>query len=99
MQRRREFLKHLAGIAATTCFPGGALRLLGAPLPQTSEKSQRRQVLLKGRRVKTVDMHTHTTVPGVSELLKGTPLERQAGGNAMLLDAGRITKMDRDGID
>ena len=42
-------------------------------------------------------MHSHCTVDGVAEVVKGTPFERQAGGRA--LGADRIALIDSEGID
>jgi aminocarboxymuconate-semialdehyde decarboxylase len=97
MPNRREFLKQAAGTSLGTFLLGSGV---SGALAQGSQAGKRREVMVGGRRIKTVDMHTHTTVPEVADLLKGTPLERRGGGgNSMLLDAERLVRMDRDGID
>src|ERR1700676_4093979 len=98
MPSRRDFMKRVAGVSA-------GMLLLGSErgFPQSSQPaaaSKRREIMVGGHRIKTVDMHTHTTVPEVAQLLKGTPLERRGGGgNPMILNAGRLVRMDHDGVD
>jgi aminocarboxymuconate-semialdehyde decarboxylase len=85
MVTRRDFVKTLAGTTA-------AFYVQTPPAP--------RQITLGGKRVRVVDVHAHCTVPGVAELLKGTPLESRAadaGGRALGPD--RIALIDRQGID
>src|ERR1700752_4216215 len=97
MPNRREFLKQAAVASLGTLILGSGF--IGA-LAAGQQADKRREVMVGGRRIKTVDIHTHTTVPEVADLLKGTPLERRGGGgNPMLLDAERLLRMDRDGID
>jgi aminocarboxymuconate-semialdehyde decarboxylase len=75
-----------AGLAA------GALTLKPA-LAQT-----RKQVMINGRRVKTVDIHAHAAIKAVEDVIRGTPLERRIGG-PRLLGPERIAAMDAWGID
>ena len=97
MSTRREFLKQSAAASAGMLLLG--TRRAFPQAAQSSGGAKRREVRVGGRRVKTVDMHTHTTVPEVADLLKGTPLERRGGGNPMLLNAERLVRMDHDGVD
>jgi aminocarboxymuconate-semialdehyde decarboxylase len=98
MSSRRNFLKNVAGASAGMLLLGSS-RAFSQSSPSATP-SKRREVMLGGRRIKTVDMHTHTSVPEVADLLKGTPLERRGGGgNPMLLNAERLVRMDHDGVD
>jgi aminocarboxymuconate-semialdehyde decarboxylase len=82
----------LAGIA----FVGCALSSTPAPGSQTPAPGRRREVLVNGKRVKTVDVHTHCIVPAAAALIKH-PLEAPA---LMMHDTStRIAAMDAQGID
>jgi aminocarboxymuconate-semialdehyde decarboxylase len=56
----------------------------------------RRQVSIAGRRVRVVDVHAHTNIP-LGDVVKGTPFEKQAGGEPGLVQ--RIAAMDKQGLD
>ena len=75
---------NLAGAAAPLAPPGGA-----AP---------RRQVVLGGRRVKTVDVHAHCAVPEVMALM-GSTVSPQALLMVQEPVQERMRKMDAQGID
>jgi len=63
------------------------------PAPAT-----RREIKVNGKRVRVVDAHAHASIAEVSNVVKGTPLERYAtGGRALGPD--RIQEMDKRGID
>jgi aminocarboxymuconate-semialdehyde decarboxylase len=75
-----------------------ALRQVGA------KPGKRREVMIGGRRVKTVDIHAHCFVPDVVELIKNTPLAQAAKGNLgnaalQLGNPQRLIDMDAQGID
>src|SRR5436190_7761139 len=97
MQNRREFLKTVAGAAAT-------LAVAGDGFAQTTAAARRR-AMIGGRRVTVVDVHAHTFVPEVFDLVKNTPLAAQARNNltgAIALGPGtaeRLQYMDKEGID
>src|ERR1044071_4661689 len=107
MQNRRDFLKTVGGAAAGAYAAGrgipafaqrgggggGARGRGGAP----DGPVQRKQISIGGRRVTVIDIHSHCTVDGVAEVVKGTPFERQAGGRALGPD--RIDLIDSEGID
>jgi aminocarboxymuconate-semialdehyde decarboxylase len=79
----------------------GATLGLGA-LPQAPA---RRRATVGGRRVTVIDVHAHTFVPEVMELVRNTPLAAQAKNNLtgpIALGPGmaaRLAYMDREGID
>jgi len=89
MPNRREFLKEAAG-AAGVIFTGCSL--LDAA-PQAANAPRRRQVVVGGRRVKTIDIHAHCAVPEAAALINRSV----AGQDAPLDD--RIKAMDAQGID
>jgi aminocarboxymuconate-semialdehyde decarboxylase len=102
MPNRRTFLKDVAG-AAGLVFVGcgvadaGQGRAAGIP-----SATPRRPVMLKGRRITTVDMHAHCAVPKATELLRrpaanqGTDDPLMLGGQAL---AQRLAVMDAQRID
>src|SRR2546427_632720 len=114
MPSRRYFLKALAGATAGLSggafFPGRSGMGLAQQRPQVAKHAP---VMVAGRRVKTVDVHCHVNVPGVTDFLKGTPLEsraiaaspngRQPGQSDFRIDVPlgpeRLQKMDEMGID
>jgi len=104
MRNRRAFLKHLAGagagtFVARTAFAYGAI----TPAQIGAAPGKRREVVIGGRRVKTVDIHAHTFVPDVWDLVKATPLAAVARGNLtgniVLGNPQRLIDMDAQGID
>ena len=102
MPNRREFLKNVAGVSAGAALLGGGIT--AETLAQATGGGKRRQVMVGGKRVKTVDIHCHVSIPEVSDLLKGTPLDRTGKVNAGGYDdAGlretRLQEMDREGVD
>ena len=102
MRNRRDFLRHLAGATAGMLM-GSRGQAAAAPASQSA--SARRRVSIGGRRVTVVDVHAHTFVPEVWEVVKDTPLAAAAKGNltgAIALGPGTATRleyMDREGID
>jgi len=100
MHNRRDFFKTIAGAAAGAYVAGRQLPGLaqrgggggrgggGAAVPA----GPRKQISIGGKRVTVIDVHSHCTVDGVAEVVKGTPFERQAGGRA--LGADRIALID-----
>jgi aminocarboxymuconate-semialdehyde decarboxylase len=61
-----------------------------------SHGKKRREVVINGTRVKTVDIHAHCVVLAALEVL-----DKMAGNNALLMDdtSSRIAVMDAQGID
>src|SRR5689334_19998270 len=79
--RRRHFVRAMA--AATAGVMVGGVRAMA---------QRRRQVSIAGRRVKTIDVHAHVTIPEAAAVLRGTPLERAGGaggGGGQAGGAGR----------
>jgi len=82
---RREFIK--TGIAFVGCS------LLGAAHAQTG-KPARREVLVSGKRVKTIDVHAHVAIPEAMALM-GMKVAPQT----LVMGEDRIRAMDEQGID
>ena len=62
MSNRRDFFKTIAGAAAGVAVSGSLKTSAQAP-------AARRQVMVGGRRVRVVDIHSHATVPEVDAVL------------------------------
>src|SRR5947207_12736167 len=104
MRDRRAFLKQCAG--ATAGMLAARTGLAGArfePAQIGAAPGKRREIVIGGRRVKTVDIHAHTFVPEVWDLVKDTPLAAAARGtltgNITLGNPQRLIDMDAQGID
>lgn len=98
MATRRDFFKTVAGATAGMYAIGRGSVDAGVAALQT--QPSRRQVMVGGRRVRVVDVHAHCTVPGVAEILKGTPLASHAGAaEGRALGPDRVALIDRQGID
>src|SRR5206468_12856116 len=91
MSTRREFVEGAAGAAGIAFV---ACNLTGVAPVQA--QGRRREVVVNGRRVKTVDVHAHCAVPEAMALL-GRNVEPQT--LLMSQPADRIRAMDEQGID
>jgi aminocarboxymuconate-semialdehyde decarboxylase len=90
MGNRREFLKDIAG--------AGGLAFVGCGLAGAAER-RRAPVILKGRRIRTVDAHAHCVVPQAVSLMKQALPQQpklQLEGQGF---AERLRDMDAQGID
>src|SRR5437763_4966919 len=99
MNTRREFLGTTAGALAGIAFVGCYL-LAAAP---ARAQARRREVMVGGRRVKTVDVHAHCAVPEAMALM-GMKLSTPGSTLPPLLHMAtqaseRIRAMDEQGID
>jgi aminocarboxymuconate-semialdehyde decarboxylase len=87
--KRREMLRHaagaLTGLAFTECLMSPALSQ-GLP--------QRREVVVNGKRVRTVDVHAHCHIPEANALM-GLKVQLQS----LVISPERIKTMDQQGID
>ncbi len=104
MPNRREFLRNVAGASAGVILLGRGVDSVAEPSPQTGPAPKRREVVVGKRRIKTVDVHAHVTVPEATDLLKGTPIERRTANPPNNYDdkgiaAARLQRMDEEGID
>jgi len=99
MTTRREFLKEGAGAMAGIAFVGCGLAFAGYGLmgaAPAAAQPRRREVVVNGRRVKTVDVHAHCAVPEAMALM-GMKVNPQ--GLLMSQAQDRIQAMDEQGID
>ena len=99
---RRTFLKNTAG-AAGLVFVGCEFAPAAAQAAQRAGAS-RRTVVVKGRRIRTVDIHAHCAVPQANALLRRSPpAPTPAQAGLLALDgeslAQRLAAMDAQGID
>jgi aminocarboxymuconate-semialdehyde decarboxylase len=105
MRNRRAFLKQVAGAAGGWFVAGRHVAAAAAAAAQVgAPPGKRREVMLGGRRIKVVDIHAHTFVPEVWDLVKDTPpLAAVAKGNLAgyvpLGNPQRLIDMDAQGID
>jgi aminocarboxymuconate-semialdehyde decarboxylase len=103
MPHRRDFLKNAAGAMAGMFISGGLASGGFSPLQIGAPPGKRRELFIAGRRVKTVDIHSHCFVPEVWDLVKDTNLAAAAQGNLTgniaLGNPQRLIDMDAQGID
>jgi aminocarboxymuconate-semialdehyde decarboxylase len=99
MTNRREFLENAAGAMAGVAFVGCGLASVGYGLMSAAPAQaqvRRREVVVNGRRVKTVDVHAHCAVPEAMALM-GVKVNPQTLLMSQTQD--RIRAMDEQGID
>jgi aminocarboxymuconate-semialdehyde decarboxylase len=93
MTTRREFIGGVANAMAGVAFVGCDLldatraHAQGAPV-------RRREVVVNGRRAKTVDMHAHCAFPQAMAMMALKP-----NPETLVVDPDRIRAMDEQGID
>ena len=89
MPSRRRFIRQTTTAMAGMALAGAALR--GAAGTQAT----RREVVVGGRRIKTVDVHAHCEIPGIREMVGDAP----TANPALTIGADRLRAMDAQGID
>jgi predicted TIM-barrel fold metal-dependent hydrolase len=87
---RREFLHHAAGALTGAAFTGCGV--MGAAFSQTP--APRREVVVNGKRVRTVDLHAHCHIPEANALM-GLQVQLPS----LVISPERIRMMDEQGID
>src|SRR5438132_1566507 len=92
MTTRRNFIRNSAGAMAAIAFVG--CDLLAARGAQAQPARRRREVVVSGRRVKTVDVHAHCAVPEAMALMG-----LNAAPQTLIMGQDRIRAMDEQGID
>jgi aminocarboxymuconate-semialdehyde decarboxylase len=92
---RRELLGTLAGAMAGIAFTGcgfhRAAQAQGSPPPQGQ---RRREVVVNGKRARTVDVHAHCHIPEALALMG-----QKVRFPALVIGPDRIKAMDEEGID
>jgi len=89
---RREFIEESAGAMAGIAFVGCGL----ADAASAQAQTRRREVVVNGRRVKTVDVHAHCSVPEAMALMN---LKVAPETLLMSKASDRIRAMDEQGVD
>lgn len=84
---RRNAAIHFTTCNATVAIPG-----------EMPAGGRRRQVVVAGRRVKTVDVHAHCIIPEAIALVEGARMPRGKDGKIVIAD-DRLRDMDEQGID
>jgi len=98
---RRAFLKEVAAAAGVVFVGCGVAAAAGS---RQRAAAIRRPVLIRGRRIRTVDIHAHCAVSEANDLL-GRASPAPTGAQASLLTLGgeslsqRLAAMDAQGID
>ena len=85
----------LTSALAAIAFVGCAMASV-APTPASPAPGRRREAVVNGKRVKTIDVHAHCIVPAAAAVINH-PLE--APGLLMHDTSTRIAAMDAQGID
>jgi aminocarboxymuconate-semialdehyde decarboxylase len=71
----------------------------GGPGAATRPRGARREVVVGGRRVKTIDVHAHCVIPEAQALLGQTTRDTRFGRGIDEVGAERLRVMDEQGID
>ena len=94
MLNRRTFVRDTATAIGGAIVTPPLVSAVAAAM-QSGGTAPRRQLVVGGRRVKTVDVHAHCVVPGVGGTLGQAP----PGNPQMALGPERLKQMDAQGID
>lgn len=94
MTTRRDFLQQTAAAAAGVAFTSCSLLDAAHAQPAASTPVRRRQVVVAGRRVKTVDVHAHCVIPEAISLMG-----RKVAPQTLVVVQDRLRIMDEQGID
>jgi predicted TIM-barrel fold metal-dependent hydrolase len=96
MTTRREFIRNAAAVTAamTSGIAFTGCSTLEATGVEAQRGSRRREVVVNGRRVKTVDVHAHCVIPEAMVLMG-----RKFEPSTLVLAQDRIRVMDEQGID
>ena len=94
MPTRRRFIGQTASALAGMAVAGAGARGAAAGAGQPAGAA-RRQVVVGGRRITTVDVHAHCEIPGIREMMGGSP----SPNAALTIGPDRLRAMDEAGID
>jgi aminocarboxymuconate-semialdehyde decarboxylase len=95
MLNRRKFCRDSASAMAGVLIAGRRVgNAMNASMQPSGGPVARRQVVVGGRRVKTVDVHAHCEVSGIREMMGGT-----TAGGPLRIGPDRLRAMDAQGID
>ena len=103
MPSRRDFIRNVGGATAGAFLLHRGFAPAATAAQQTAAAGGRRQIVIGGRRIKVVDIHSHHFIPEVVDVVRGTPLEAafkgQAGNKDRYLGPHWLQYMDKEGID
>ena len=100
MQSRSGIGNDEAGIMFTGCEIAEAMQPQPQQQAQAQAASRRREVVVGGRRVKTIDVHAHCVVPKALDLMGRTTSANESRGPGISeVGARRLREMDEQGID
>jgi aminocarboxymuconate-semialdehyde decarboxylase len=103
MPNRRAFIRNVAGATAGAFFLNRQFTAAAGGIQQAAAAGGRREIVIGGRRIKVVDIHTHHFIPEAVDVATGTPLEAAAKGQARNTDRYLgphwLQYMDEEGID
>jgi aminocarboxymuconate-semialdehyde decarboxylase len=97
MLTRRRLLRDVA-VAGAAGVLAAARPVTGGAAPAAMQPAAvrgRRQVVIGGRRLKTIDVHAHCELPGIREMMGGTT----PSSGSIIIGAERLREMDALGID
>jgi len=95
MLNRRMFCKGAAGMMGGVLVARRGFGDAADAVGQSGSAATRRPVMVAGRRVKTVDVHSHCVVPGVMEMIG----QKTPANAALIMGTDRVPEMDAQGID
>src|SRR5436309_5688641 len=98
MSTRRAFINKAAGTVAAVAFTRCGLLGAASAQTQTRPSGRRREVTVRGRRVKTIDVHAHCVIPEAVALI-GRKQDQFRGPGMAIVAEDRIGEMDQQGID
>ena len=98
MSTRRDFIKTAAGAAAGVVFTGCSMTGVA------HAQGARKQTVIKGRRIKTIDIHAHCAIPEAVALTGRDPKSilspsTRGSDETFILFEQRLKAMDSRGID
>ena len=101
MSNRRDFLKNCTTAASGVFF--GGCGLIQSALGQATGARKRREVMIGGRRIRTIDVHSHVYVSDAWDLVKSHASGENEAIARPVLDpinaTERLAQMDEYGID
>jgi predicted TIM-barrel fold metal-dependent hydrolase len=85
----------MAGLLFTDCNDN----TISTDAPGAAGSGKRREVVVSGRRVKTIDMHCHCIIPDAMNLMGGVTEAARRGPGIEEVGPRRLSEMDAQGID
>jgi aminocarboxymuconate-semialdehyde decarboxylase len=95
MMTRRRFWTEAAGATAGMLLVGRVTGRAATARMQAGRAVRRREVVVGGRRVKTIDVHAHCEIAGIREMMGGTATTNRS----LIIGPDRLREMDAQGID